>query len=108
MEKATRPKVKKLGLDAFSGSDRAMLENLLTRLGDHGLFFVGVGELEGWLSSATIPTGDKAKWVVKMFEHMGANPQEPGYSVAGTNDVWEFLTGVKAWIDHPRRRGIPA
>lgn len=109
MESTTRAKIKKQGLAAFtSATDRAKMEGLLKRFAAHGMFFVAQGELEGWLSYSGISAGDKAKWVLKMFEYMGADPLADGYVDAGTDDVWGFLSSIKDWIDDPTRQGIPA
>lgn len=107
MDTATRAAIKNKGLDALSGPARASIDVLLADFARYGLFFVPVGELEGWLATSGVSRSDKAKWVLKVFEYMGAAPDAANYVHPGDNDVWSFLTDIRGWIDNPARLGIP-
>jgi len=94
------------GLDAFAGKDRRSIKNFLERMGNFGIFFVPVGELESWLSDLSIAR-KKSDWLTKVFAKMGSDAASAGYVKAGENDVWEFISQVESWIGDPQRRGIP-
>ncbi|WP_224369691.1 hypothetical protein [Hyalangium versicolor] len=82
-----------------------MKMTLLTPLAQHGIFVVPTGELESWLPQLTqkqnIGRSDKAKWLMRVFEHMGDDPEAPHYVHAESGDVWEFMEGVVSWIANP-------
>jgi len=73
-----------------------------------GLFLVQVGELENWLPTLGISSGNKKDWLPKVFEAMGSDPQSATYlhPDKGT-DVWAFVERIRIWIDDPTRSGIP-
>lgn len=108
MDGATRASIKKSGLDALSGAERKSIEDLIRDFASYGVFFVSVGELEGWMKASGASQSDKAKWVLEVFEYMGADPDAAGYVQPEAGDVWGFLAGVKSWIDNSARLGIPA
>lgn len=108
IKRKPRSTYKKDGVSAFSGSDETEISNFLKTMGDYGVFFVTVGELEGWLSSSGNPRiNNKAKWITSIFEYMGSDPTDSGYISAGIGDVWEFIEGISRWIANPNRLGIP-
>lgn len=107
MDAIGRTIIKASGLDALSGTQRAEAEALIADLARYGLFFVPVGELEGWMKISGAPRNDKAKWVLQVFGFMGADPEVAGYVAPEPDDVWAFLGAIKAWIDDPTRLGIP-
>jgi len=107
MDKATRPSIKALGLNALTGSERASAEGLIKAFAQHGVFFVPNGELEGWMQASGAKRSDKAKWLLEVFAYMGADPDLPGYLKPSDDDVWSFVSELKTWIDNPLRLGIP-
>ncbi len=96
------------GLSAFEGTELAEVTTFVGKMMNYGLCFVPVGELECWLAALGIErTRNKPKWLTDVFTRMGADPNVPGYTKAGDDDVWTFIDSVEAWIARPDRLGIP-
>lgn len=62
--------VKRKGVDYFESNDRIQIDELLSLLGESGLFVVPCGELEGWLCS-DIAKG--ARWNRAALERLHAD-----------------------------------
>lgn len=104
---ATVPDWKRVGIRGLGRTDLTAAEELIETLARFGVFLVPCGELECWLPSLRIPLGNKADWLVQVFEKMGTDPSEPGYLGPSIGDVWDFMQKVAAWIRDPRRKGMP-
>ena len=91
---------KKNGVLSVEGQLRDDLEILIEGFASEGIFFVPVGELEGWLTSLNIPSGGQAKssWLPRIFQSMGSDPQAASYLAPGQGDVWEFLRRISLWF----------
>lgn len=99
-------KIKKQGISGLSGDDQADLRNLITQLATYGIFLVPVGELEQWLPELR-RSGNGESWLMRTFEAMGENPDDPNYLRPGTDDVWRFIEEIRLWLHNPNRLGIP-
>ncbi|MFO0900863.1 MAG: AAA family ATPase [Pirellulales bacterium] len=95
------------GIEVLSGPEREAAENLFSQLAEYGLFVVPGGELESWLKELGA-AGHGPSWLLAMFERMGDDPSDPGYTKPGDGDVWQFMSRVRAWFADSNRRGIPA
>ncbi|WP_208449908.1 ATP-dependent nuclease [Burkholderia ambifaria] len=95
------------GLNILQGENREAADNLIKQLTDYGIFVVPGGELESWLKRLEIG-GHGPGWLIKMFEKMGTNPDTKDYVRPEEDDVWEFMSILKCWLENPNRRGIPA
>lgn len=100
----TPPAIKKGGIGALTGTDKARGLALLDELGKYGIFLVPGGELESWLPQLGA-TGHGADWVVNVFSKIGRLDSDAGYLRPGNDDVWVFLDGIARWIDDPNRLG---
>jgi len=94
------------GIDILAPGDKEAAKNLFERLSEYGLFVVPRGEIESWLP-ALGAQGHGPTWLVDIFEKMGEDPEGPGYVTPGSDDVWDFLAGLKRWLTNPSRKGIP-
>lgn len=94
------------GICVLAKDDKEAASNLLSRLGEYGLFVVPNGELESWLKELE-SKGHGPNWLVDIFEKMGEDPASEKYAKPGDSDVWEFIENVGAWFIDPRRKGIP-
>jgi len=43
---------------------------------------------------------------MEKFNSLGSNPNSPDYIKPSDNDVWEFLSHIKKWIDNPEKLGL--
>lgn len=94
------------GIAVLDAQDREACESLFGQLIDYGLFVVEGGELETWLKQLKVP-GHGPPWLINIFEKMGEDPDSPDYVKPREDDVWRFISSVKAWLTNPHRRGIP-
>jgi len=94
------------GLAILKPPDREAAQNLLGQLAEYGVFVVPGGELESWMKHLKVE-GHSPSWLIGVFERMGEDPTSNDYIKPSNNDVWEFLSKVKAWLINPGRRGIP-
>lgn len=94
------------GIGILNAGDQEAAGNLLTQLREYGIFVVPGGELESWLKKLKVH-GHGPQWLVRMFEEMGDDPDDPGYIKPSTGDVWDFLAMTKRWMIDPQRKGIP-
>lgn len=107
-ENSLKAAVKKSGLDALHANDKPRAEALVNELAGMGLFLVRVGELESWLPTLRISSGNKKDWLPKIFEAMGSDPYSSDYLHPDKDaDVWAFVEKIRLWIDDPARVGIP-
>ena len=107
MDKTGRDMKRNGGVAILDASDQEAARNLFTQLSEYGIFVVPGGELESWLKSLGA-TGHGPSWLIDVFERMGEDPDAPGYLKPSSDDVWKFLSQVKAWLVDPTRKGIPA
>jgi hypothetical protein len=68
---------------------------------------VPAGELESWLKSIGA-TGHGPAWLINVFENMGDDLDGVKYVKPYSDDVWLFLSELRAWLVNPARKGIPA
>jgi AAA15 family ATPase/GTPase len=94
------------GIELLSGAEKEACINLFQQLADYGLFVVPNGELESWLKDLGA-TGHSPKWLIEIFGKLGENPEDPNYVKPEENDVWNFMTNIKSWLDNGERKGIP-
>ncbi len=105
---ATQKDMKRAGgVDLLSPSDKASAEHMISDLAQYGIFVVPRGEVEVWLKHLSV-TSHGSEWLVKMFEQMGEDPDAADYAKPSSNDVWAFISLVRAWLTDPNRKGIPA
>lgn len=94
------------GLELLEEADREAAGNLFDQLEDYGLFVVRNGELESWLPVLQA-SGHGPTWLIEAFEKMGEDPDDSEYLRPGNDDVWEFMSRIKAWFSNPNKKGIP-
>lgn len=94
------------GVTILDNSKQEAALNLLTQLSDYGIFVVPGGELESWLKHLS-GSGHGPSWLISVFEKMGEDPDAPGYLKPATDDVWNFMQKMKAWLIDSNRKGIP-
>jgi len=99
--------MKKGGVNLLAAGDREAAVNVISRLGEYGLFVVPHGELESWLATLGVK-GPKDRWLPTIFERMGSDPSANDYLRPSANDVWHFVRQIKTWITDPQRKGMPA
>ncbi len=105
----TKKQMKLQGLELLPERERAGFVSMLIKpLMELGIFVVPKGELESWLLQPGDGVGrsDKSKWLMKMFERLGDDPDQPGYVYPQDDDVWAFVDGIAAWLAEPGQ-GIP-
>jgi ABC-type cobalamin/Fe3+-siderophores transport system ATPase subunit len=95
------------GLAILTGSDKEAGENLFRKLSEYGIFVVPGGELEAWLKPLGA-TGHGPQWLIKMFTAMGEDPDADDYLKPSNDDVWQFISELRAWMTNSNRKGIPA
>ena len=96
------------GLSTLDSGERETANNLLNQLSDYGIFVVPDGELESWLKSLSAKSYSKNQWLIQMFKRMGEDPDAPDYVRPADDDVWQFMSKIKAWLTDPKRKGIPS
>ena len=86
-------RLKRGGIAAYSGALRNEMSQLLSRLGEHGLFLVPVGELEEWLSTydVGVSKSDKRAW-----SNAGAQRIQKLGKQSG--DVWDFVAKIGRYL----------
>jgi hypothetical protein len=89
--------IKKGGITQLADADREAALNVLERLAEYGLFIVPHGEAEDWLPHLGV-SGQKERWLPRIFEKMGDDPLDLSYVKPAGGDVWQFLAQVKRWI----------
>jgi hypothetical protein len=92
------------GLTLLGPNDRLAADQLFGNLEEFGIFPVRRGEMENWLPDLKIP-GKKTDWTIAMLERLGSDPSHEDYVRPSTDDVWEFLEKIVAWIRNPSRKG---
>jgi hypothetical protein len=107
MDKTGRDMKRDGGIGILEVADQEAARNLLEQLAGYGIFVVPHGELEAWLK-ALCATGHGPNWLIDIFQKMGEDPDDATYIKPGADDVWEFLSRLKAWLVNPNRLGIPA
>jgi hypothetical protein len=95
------------GVAILTASEQEAAKNLLSQLGDYGVFVVSGGELESWLKHLGA-SGHGPSWLISVFERMGEDPGAGNYLKPSDNDVWAFMQHLKNWLVDPNRKGIPA
>lgn len=95
------------GIAILSKSEQEAAQNLLNQLGEYGIFVVPGGELESWLQLLGA-SGHGPSWLISIFEKMGEDPDAVNFLKPNEEDVWEFMSKVKAWLIDSNRKGIPA
>jgi hypothetical protein len=93
------------GIAVLAATDQDAARNLFGQIAEYGIFVVPGGELESWLK-ALGATGHGPAWLIDMFEKMGEDPESVNYVKPSTDDVWPFMSEVKAWLTNPMRKGI--
>jgi hypothetical protein len=107
VDKAAQERMKRDGgIAILPSAEKEAAENLFAQLADYGIFVVPGGELESWLKPLGVP-GHGPSWLVYMFEKMGEDPNTESYLKPGTDDVWVFISRIRAWLLNPNRKGIP-
>ncbi|MGB3534928.1 MAG: hypothetical protein WBA13_15625 [Microcoleaceae cyanobacterium] len=94
------------GIEILSESDKEAANNLFNQLDEYGLFVVRIGELESWLKYLEV-NGHASKWLIKIFEKMGEDPDAASYVKPQQGDVWDFIEKIGKWLKDPKRKGIP-
>jgi hypothetical protein len=95
------------GICLLESAERDAARNLFQQISEYGIFVVSEGELESWLKTLGA-NGHGPAWLIDMFEKMGEDLESPSYVKPSTDDVWLFMSEVKAWLTNPLRKGIPA
>ena len=98
--------LKTQGVQGLSKSVQEVADNLLASVAEYGVFIVPVGELEQWLAYLEMKA-EKSRWLITIFERMGADPNDPNYVHPKEGDVWDFVRNIAAWIVNPNRKGMP-
>lgn len=108
LEKVEKKVRKSKGISSLGEAERPAVQAFVDKLSTLGVFFVPVGELEGWLSSLnhTANRTDKAGWLTETFTLMGSDPSSSDYVAPTDGDVWSFIASIKTWIDNPTRAGM--
>lgn len=94
------------GISALPSSEKEAADNLFNQLEEYGIFVVRNGEVEHWLSDLEVEA-NKSNWLAKMFERMGADPNDRNYVKPTEGDVWGFLGRISKWMKNENRKGIP-
>ena len=94
------------GISALPSSEKEAADNLFNQLEVYGIFAVRNGEVEHWLSDLEVEA-NKSNWLAKIFERMGANPDDQDYVKPTKGDVWDFLGRISTWMKNENRKGIP-
>jgi len=99
---------KRNGVAAFGGAEAHAINGFIANMEAFGVFFVPVGELEGWLQNLSVSRARKNRWITEMFEALGADPDDDSYVRPGADDVWDFVARIERWSGDPSRLGIPS
>lgn len=91
------------GLSLLSGSDLEAAENLVSQLGEYGMFILRGGEVEHWLPDLEVPRNKT--WLHSIFGAMGSDPNSPNYVKPEDGDVWRFVDLISSWARNPNRKG---
>lgn len=95
------------GVEILSEPDREVCIKFISDLADYGVFLVPNGEVESWLKELGVLSGHGGSWLIKIFEKLGSDPEDPKYVKPHENDVWHFLDSIRAWVSNENRKGIP-
>jgi putative AbiEii toxin of type IV toxin-antitoxin system/OLD-like protein len=87
-------RVKRGGVNAYSGDLHDRLSKVLRDLAQRGLFLVPVGELEQWLSGHGVEESknNKKAWANAAAQRIQVLGRQAG-------DVWDFVAGVGAYLN---------
>ena len=107
MEATGRDMKRDGGVAILNPPEQEAANNLLSQLGDYGVFVIPGGELESWLKQLGA-SGHGPSWLISIFEKMGEDPSAGNYLKPSGNDVWAFMQQLKNWLIDPNRKGIPA
>ena len=108
MKSKGKKELKKKGVNNFSQNEQEIIQQFLNKMAEFGIFFVPIGELECWLSYLNVGgSNDKPKWLTRVFEKLGSDPNDKCYVQPTNDDVWEFIKKVKSWVENENRFGIP-
>jgi predicted ATPase len=105
----TLMQLKRKGLHVLPEPEREEFQSFLLKpLAELGIFVVPEGELESWLPVLAhgIGRSDKSKWLVKVFEQLGDDPEHPKYVHPEQEGVWAFVDAIARWIAEPKL-GMP-
>ena len=94
------------GIAILPQAEQEAAKNLLSQLGEYGIFVVPGGELESWVKSLSV-TSHGPSWLISVFEKMGEDPDSENYVKPAPDDVWAFISYVKSWLIDSNRKGIP-
>lgn len=94
------------GIELLDKDDQISARILTKNLAEFGLFIVPTGEVESWLQNLDA-NGHGPTWLIEIFEKMGEDPASQSYLKPQNDDVWRFISEIKAWIDDQNRKGIP-
>ncbi|HZF85362.1 MAG TPA: AAA family ATPase [Burkholderiaceae bacterium] len=92
------------GVDILATAEKSAANLLFDTLEQYGIFVVRRGELENWLPVLGI-SGKKTDWTIATLERLGSDPSSQSYVRAGTDDVWQFMSGIMSWIKDRTRKG---
>lgn len=96
--------MKAKGVDGLPEADKNAANEFFDTLSRYGVFVTRKGELERWLASLNVP-GKKTEWTIAMLDKMGSDPGDASYVKPTTEDVWDFVRSIVAWIKDPSRKG---
>jgi hypothetical protein len=97
MQKTGRDMKRDGGVAILAGPDEEAARNLLGQLSEYGIFVVAGGELESWLKPIGA-NGHGPPWLISIFEKMGEDPDHADFVKPSSDDIWKFLSQVKAWL----------
>ena len=108
MKSKGKKELKKKGVNNFSQNEQEFIQQFLNKMAEFGIFFVPIGELECWLSYLNVGgSSNKPKWLTRVFEKLGSDPNDKCYVQPTNDDVWEFIKKIKSWVESENRFGIP-
>lgn len=107
MEATGRDMKRDGGVAILNQPEQEAAKNLLSQLGEYGVFVVPGGELESWVKHLGA-SGHGPAWLINVFEKMGEDPSTENYLKPATDDVWAFMQKLKGWLFDASRKGIPA
>ena len=92
------------GVSVLNDSDQVAANQFFGTLEKYGLFAVGQGEVENWLSELAVP-GKKTDWTISMLQRLGDDPLDGEYVRPSSGDVWDFMRRIVEWVNNPARSG---
>lgn len=94
------------GVLCLSGDAQEAANHFFDDLNSFGIFPVRNGELESWLPALGIG-GYGTQWAISILEKLGSDSSSETYVRPGSEDVWQFVRLVVAWIQNTARKGAP-